>query len=388
MFGLEMASLEREQLIGLLHLSTGFGSFLTLLLGLRAVSNNKKALNPTLKTQATQEDNAWQHKEKLEIVDIVSETHDIKTFRFQRKGGKSFPAFTSGQFLSFQIGENEKSLRSYSISSSVTHRELLQISVKKLPNGLGSGWFHDRKIGDEVWGFPPSGLFTDSQLTEVPRVYVAGGIGITPLLSMIATNLDRVKRFPMFLFYGVRSQKDIAFHSLLNYLSERYPNFHYYPVLGESAEGWTGKTGRISAQMIQELTGKNMRTHYFFCGPPPMTNPIMEDLLKEGVSIDQIHSEKFASPQAFDPEKIPTREVKVSYNNATLQYNGKQTLLEFLESQGFSPSFACRVGVCGTCKSKAKGKVHTLTDSGLTQAERRDGLVLTCVAYPLEDIEL
>ena len=388
MFGIEVASLEQDQLRGLLHLTAGFGSFLTLLLGLRSISNHNKAPDPTLKDPSTNEENAWHQKEKLEIVEVITETDDIKTFRFQRKGGKFFPPFTSGQFLSFQIGEDEKLLRSYSISASVTNRELLQVSVKKLPNGLGSGWFHERKIGDEVWGFPPSGLFTDSQLAQVPRVYVAGGIGITPLLSMIATNLDRVKRFPMFLFYGVRSQKDIAFHSLLSYFSERYPNFHYHPVLGESGEGWAGKTGRISAQMIQELTGKNMQTHYFFCGPPPMTNPIMEDLLKEGVSIDQIHSEKFASPQAFDPEKIPTREAKVKYNNATLQYNGKQTLLEFLESQGLSPSFACRVGVCGTCKSKAKGKVHTLTDSGLTPAERRDGLVLTCVSYPLEDVEL
>ena len=103
MFGIEMASLEQEQLRGLLHLSTGFGSFLTLLLGLRAVSNNKKALNPTLKTQATQEENAWQHKEKLEIVDIVAETHDIKTFRFQRKGGKHFPAFPFLPAWKFQL---------------------------------------------------------------------------------------------------------------------------------------------------------------------------------------------------------------------------------------------------------------------------------------------
>jgi len=119
-----------------------------------------------------------------------------------------------------------------------------------------------------------------------------------------------------------------------------------------------------------------------------MTRPIMEDLIKDGISIDQIHSEKFASPQAFDPKTIPTREVKITYNNKIYQYNGKQTLLEFLEAQGLSPSFACRVGVCGTCKSKTKGKVHALTDSGLTLAERRDGLVLTCVSYPLEDVEL
>lgn len=375
--------MDNLQYQGLFYLSTGVGTFVSLLLGLRTLGSGRTQE----KTRAAAED-GWNHKESLKVVEIIEESSDIKSFLFKREGNRPFPRFAPGQFLSFQIGEEDKCLRSYSLSGSVANRETLRVSIKRLDNGKGSGWFHARRVGDRVWAFPPSGHFTDAKLASEPRVYVAGGIGITPLLSMVLSNLDGAGDYPLNLFYAARTPKDLAFHDLLVYLSARHRRFRYHPVVSAGDATWTGEVGRLSADYIKEKLGAVSDPHYFFCGPPPLTNAIVEGLLKAGVQEDCIHSEKFASPQALDVSKIPHREANVIFQGETHRYQGKQTLLEFLESRGRAPAFACRVGVCGTCKMKLQGKVELLTDAGLTPAEKREGLTLTCVAYPESDVTL
>ena len=370
---------------GLFYLTAGVSTYLILLLTLRLISSAKAAGG-----EAVQEDHSWQNKEELLIVDIIEESRDVKTFRFKRLSGSAFPIFDPGQFLSFQIKDDSKVLRSYSISGSCENTSTLQVSIKFLKDGVGSGWFHSLVLGDRVWAYPPGGLFSDHELElSTQRIYVGGGIGITPLISMIKTGIDRSTQSPMILFYGMNSIHDLVFHQELKNLSNTYSHFKYFPILSPGAENWDGDTGYISHDYISSKIQVENSAHFYFCGPPIMTDGITESLISNGHDEEKIHGEKFASPAAFDPEKIPTRSASVEVDKNILLYDGKESLLEFLEEKNIPISFACRSGVCGECKCKlVEGEVDSFTDSGLTTQEKKEGLILTCVSRPKSSIKI
>lgn len=370
---------------GLFYLSLGFSAFSILLLGFRVISNE---MNPDEVDEDTNS-NEWHSKEQLEIVEIIEETHDIKSFRFKRANLKKIPPFCPGQFLSFQIGDDEKTLRSYSISTSASFHQSIQVSIKKLEGGVGSNWFHNLKVGEKVTAYPPSGLFSDANTSaDVERIYIAGGIGITPMVSMILSNIDATNNAKMSLFYGVRSQQDMAFHNLLKYLDHRYPCFSYFPVVSAKEDLWEGEKGRITKDFIKSKTALNASKMIYMCGPTPMMEALETSFEQESIPADKIHSEKFASPTSFDKDQISHQQATLTLNGTAHKYSGKQTILEFFEEKQQLIPYACRVGVCGTCKCKVKGQVHQITDSGLTNSEKRAGMILSCVSFPLEDLEI
>ena len=173
-----------DQYKGLLFLVSGVSVFVVMLLTLRLL-----ALRSSDSSVSDDED-AWLGAEDLEIVDIVEETPDVKSFKLRRLEGKVFPPFRGGQFLSFQINGDPSVARSYSLSSPQQNREVVQVSVKRLKDGVGSNWFHQRRIGDHVKAFAPSGHFVDENEGDQVRVFIAGGIGITPVFSMLTSHLE------------------------------------------------------------------------------------------------------------------------------------------------------------------------------------------------------
>ena len=370
---------------GLFFLLLGLSSYTVLLLLLRLISTTKKESSLVPEKSCD-----WHSKESLEIVDIILECHDVKTFRLKRSNGKPFSVFSPGQFLSFQIKNDTKLLRSYSISGSCENRSTLQVTVKKIKDGIGSGWFHSLNAGDRVWAYPPQGLFTDDHLEAgSPRVYIGAGIGITPLISMIKTAIDRSSKVPMTLFYGVRSTNDLAFHGELELLNGKYDNFSYFPLLSGNDDTWSGDRGRVSYDYIKSKISIDSHYNFYFCGPPALTESISELILSDGHDEKLIHSEKFASPVSFDLANIPERSATVLVKNQNLSYQGKASILEFLEENDLEISFACRSGVCGACKCKLiNGEVDAFTDSGLTEAEKRKGYILSCVSRPTSDIKI
>lgn len=370
---------------GLFYLVSGAFSYLLLFFVMRLIGERKVKGEVAVK-----DDSLWRSKEKLNIVEIIDESHDVKTFRFKRDNGKGFSVFRPGQFLSFQIADDTKILRSYSISGSCENRSTLQVSIKKLKDGVGSGWFHQLKTGDSVYAFPPGGLFSDDELeAQTPRVYIGGGIGITPLISMIKTAVDRAQNAPMHLFYGMNSVKDLVFHEELLVLEKKYKNFKYFPILSPGATDWDGDTGYITYDYITSKMELAKNSRFYFCGPPIMTESIAEGLMQNGFDEEQIHSEKFASPAAFDPANIEAIDAKIEVNDEELDYSGKESILEFLESKQVNVAFACRSGVCGECKCKLiDGKVDSFTDSGLNTQEKKEGYFLSCVSRPKSNIKI
>jgi Na+-transporting NADH:ubiquinone oxidoreductase subunit NqrF len=182
---------------------------------------------------------------------------------------------------------------------------------------------------------------------------------------------------------------DLVFHNELEVLAKRHTNFFYIPVLTEASDQWQGATGYVTPALIKEKLSVDEKAHYYFCGPPVMTDGIVESLEASGVTDEYIHTEKFASPAAFDPDKIPQRKAQVGVGSENYSYDGKESLLEFLEDKNVDITFACRSGVCGACKCKlVSGEVDSFTDAGLSNAEKKNGYLLTCVTRPVSDVKL
>jgi len=313
-----------EQYRALFMLVSGASLFFIMLLVLRGMSRRNQG-ESALELKSEE---GWHNKEQLRIVEIVNESETIKSFRLRRMGNKPMPSFLPGQFISFQIGEDEKLIRSYSIASSSESRASLVVAVKALKDGKGSPWFHSLKVGDMVWGYPPRGHFVDPAASSGRRVYVAGGVGITPILSMILTHIDAGLSDELHLFYGVRNQSDLAYHSLLLALSERHLLFSYTPILSHD-ESWSGARGYIDLQFVKSKVPLSKQEKFFICGPLPLIEGLTKELLDEGYSEEQILFEKFVSPASFDPQSLPTRRALISYQGQSYQYDGRQTLLEF-----------------------------------------------------------
>jgi ferredoxin-NADP reductase len=324
--------------------------------------------------------------ETLEVVERRMEAADIVNLRLRRQNGKPIPVFKAGQFLTVQIGDDKKTTRSYSISSSAANRRTLQIAVKQIKGGVGSTYIHQLQVGSLLKAYGPSGHFVDPSEGVHARVYVAGGIGITPLYSMLQSHVDTGHRVPIYLFYGARTKKDLAFHEELTLLQMKNDNFHYIPVLSE--EKWEAEVGFVGMSLLQKFCNELASAHVYMCGPSAMMDALTKALGEAGLSSEQIHSERFVSPVDLDKSKIPHRRAQLTLNNQVYQYDGKETLLDFFEGKGVAVSYSCRVGVCGTCKCSVTGKVTMLADSGLTVEDRRQGLVLSCVAFPEGDGEV
>lgn len=381
--------MDSSQYLGLFKLSSGALAFVTMLAGLREWGH-RRVHNAAPSFEA--EDIQWDGVDQLEIIDIVEETHDIRTFRLKRKSGKPFPEFNEGQFITFHIPHDGDFIqRSYSISSSTMNRLIVSVSIKKIHDGIGSSWFHERNVGDEVTAYTPNGLFTtvDDKYEGTPLVFVAGGIGITPFMSMLQSAVDVGSKTPMHLFYGMRSEKDMAFHRELEAMAVRYDNIYYHPILSEPSSDWQGDHGFIDYAYIASKVQGIQLAKLFFCGPAVMTDTVTEQLLANEIPASHIHSEKFASPVSLDLEAVPDVSAQVEFDGTSYEYTGKETLLEFLEAKGESINFACRVGVCGACKCRVEsGEVDAFSDSGLTAEEKKAGYTLTCVARPKGDVKL
>ena len=370
-----------DQYKGLLFLVSGVSVFVVMLLTLRLL-----ALRSSDSSVSDDED-AWVGAEDLEIVDIVEETPDVKSFKLRRLEGKVFPPFRGGQFLSFQINGDPSVARSYSLSSTQQNREVVQVSVKRLEGGVGSNWFHQRRIGDHVKAFAPSGHFVDENEGAQARVFIAGGIGITPVFSMLISHLESARGVEIHLFYGARTQIDLAFHGMLSYLASRHEKFHYHPILSREPD-WPGDKGRLTMDFILSKIGEVSDQYFYLCGPDPMVEPILDALDQSSLPEEHIFTEQFVASDAFDDSQIPEREVMVRWLGIEMAYKGRQNLLSFLEQQGqFLPS-ACRSGVCGSCKCRIEGDYTMLTKAGLTRQEQKQGYALACVSFPDADVDI
>jgi len=318
------------------------------------------------------------HPKRLnfQVSEIFTETALAKTFRLVPENGY-LPPFQAGQYINlFVETQGVRSSRPYSIASAPNKRAYYDLTVKAVPD-MG-GFFHNPL----------------SHANEV--VYLAGGSGITPMMSMIREVTDRGLKRQMHLFYGSRNPDDIIYKQELERLAEMHKNLTVDFVISEPEDDYQGLTGFINGKLLQERLGDLSKKTFFLCGPEAMYKFCRKELEGLGLRRKQIRVEVFGPPgdvtaQPGWPEGLTadmTFQVKVS-DSRTLEVSAGEPLMNGLERMNLELPAACRSGECSYCRVKLKsGKVFHAPGTKLRKSDLQFGFIHPCMAYPLGDLEI
>lgn len=321
---------------------------------------------------------------KMRVLQISDLSPTVKNFRLLPLEG--YMDYEPGQFLSFYLGENGKTARSYSLSSTPSAPGIYEVSVKLLEGGVGSTWMHTNiNIGDVLDVSYPNGKFVLKQEAK-QSIFVPGGIGITPMMSMAQYCVDSGDERPLFFFYAARTEEELVFHGELQTLARKAPNFHYHPILSRPSSDWTGAKGRISAEFMVQSGANFAEAELYTCGPSAMMESAKDIATSKGMPAERYYSEVFASPASVKRDR---KQCKITYQGQSLQYDDTIPLLDFLENNDIPIASSCRAGVCGTCEiTLEKGEVFSLPNEFLTEADKAEGRRLSCICFPESDLEI
>lgn len=314
--------------------------------------------------------------------------------------------FTQGQYLTLRKEINGQDLRrSYSICAGVDDGEL-RVGVRKVRGGVFSNWINsDLKVGDTLQVMAPQGRFHVPIQPDAARhhVGVAGGSGITPILSIMKTVLAREPRSQFTLIYGNRTLQSTMFKEELEDLKNKYLSrlvlHHVFSDEPTDAPINMGLMNRDKlGEFLSSLVPAASIAHAFVCGPYQMNDEAEAALLAAGVAEDRIHIERFGvAPQAAGGtagavvhEALPgdAENAKVVIIRDGLRreidFNKQQpSILDAASAAGLEVPFSCTSGVCGTCRAKlVEGLVRMQRNFALDKEDVANGFVLACQAHP------
>lgn len=350
-------------------------------------------------------------KGKLQVAGIFRETKDVKTFRLKSPDGGPIPfTFVPGQFLTYTAEIDGKLVRrSYTIASSAAQTAYVETTIKREEPGIFSDYMHDKvKQGELIEVTAPFGAFTFRGKEADSVVLIGGGVGITPLMAAIRYLFDTAWRGDIFLVYGVQTTEHFIFRDELEYLQRRMPNLHVIATMAR-AEGtsWMGPQGHVTKELLTQSVPDVIKRRIHLCGPPGMLGAMKKLLAELGVPAEQVKTEAFgpargAVPppgvtQVISPEPVPpaaqggpaaapaigpaTATIRFAKANKVVALPPDKTVLEVAESNGVSIDYACRVGVCGTCKTKLlEGQVTMEVEDALTPEDKSNNIILACQA--------
>ena len=343
----------------------------------------------------------------IRVQDIYKETRDcsVITFQIPNELVSEFK-YKQGQHLTLKtIIDGQDVRRSYSLCSSPTENKW-QVAVKKIPGGLFSTFINETlKKGDTLEIMAPSGKFNVEVDVEKAKNYIvfAAGSGITPILSIIKTHLAKEPNSTFKLFYLNRSVKSIIFKEEIEQLKNKYfDRFEIFYFLTKEQRSIELLNGRFTKEKIQVLTDKIIDIpavdDCFICGPEEMIFLLRDELVAAGLNKDKIHYELFTSGiSEADKERIKKIvEHKAEGTDVTIIDGGKEfhfvmdeaydNILDGALAAGADLPFACKGGVCSTCKCKViEGEVEMKVNYALDAHEVAKGLVLSCQAVPTTD---
>jgi len=224
------------------------------------------------------------------VKEIIPRTHNVTSFRFPKPPDLTYKA---GQFLFITIKPNQKELsKHFSLSSSPTEKDHIEFT-KKFTDSEFSIALRQLKPGDWARIDAPYGGFTFE--SEYPKIgMLAGGIGITPLISICKYCTDSASKTRITLLYGCRTENDTAFKKELETMQLQNSNLKVIFILSEPDANWKGATGFINADIIKKEIPDYKETVFYTCGPPPMVEG-MEKLVESlGLPKTQLRKEYFA----------------------------------------------------------------------------------------------
>ena len=333
----------------------------------------------------------------VKVVQVVRETDDAVSIYLTEADGSAME-FRPGQFLSVDVAlEGERLRRAYSLASACLPDVPVHVTVKRIKDGRVSNHLNDTiQAGDELAVLGPSGSFTvePRSVNERHLIMIAGGSGITPIMSILETVLRLEGGSRVTLIYGNRGWDDVIFRDRLATLCEEFEGRLVVDhVLERAPESWSGGEGLLSGDVLEaRLQALGIQDdgliRYFVCGPTPMMEAANEALRRRGVGADRVAEERFTSPEARSGEvgsdKTELVVIAKAGRDHGIQVEPGQTILEAALAAGIDMPFSCAMGGCGACRvRRAEGAVQMEEPNCLSRAERERGYVLTCVGRPL-----
>ena len=348
------------------------------------------------------------HFYPLRVAEIVPETAEANSIRFEVPPElRDHFAFRAGQHLTLkaEIG-GEEVRRNYSLCTAPDEQDWL-VTVKRIAGGVFSNWVGDSlKPGDTLDVMPPHGSFTTDFDPAAARHYVgiAGGSGITPVMSLVRTALKAEPNSRFTLLYGNRDSSSVIFLDALANLKDRYlGRFALYHFLAEEAGDIDLFNGMLDRERVGEaianLVGEPEAVDgWFICGPGPMMDAAEGLLLETGIEKDRIHIERFTADRPSEALAAEMAELQSKAAGVTMSVTldgrtrrvafTQENILDSAREAGLPAPFACKAGVCATCRAKVlSGKVEMASRYGLTDEEIEAGYILTCQSVPAtEDV--
>ncbi|NQZ28341.1 MAG: 2Fe-2S iron-sulfur cluster binding domain-containing protein [Colwellia sp.] len=346
---------------------------------------------------------------------IQIETPDVKTFIFSypKSATKLSFHYYAGQHLTFTVKMAGKAQSCcYTLSSSPTTPDYVSITIKRIPQGKISNYFHDHfKIGQVISTQEVAGNFYLSESVPQKVLLLSAGSGVTPMLSMLRYMVTKQCKNQIVFLHSAQKENDLIAQAEITSLARQHGNCQIiYTLTQSSCPQWYGFQGRLNEHMLHNI---EQISHYqtYVCGPKSFRKTAQQLLRKLGLPPNHYHYESYGEYEyskqdvssankgntmtnpMIDNKIITTgynkAKVSISFKRWNKQYlgNKEDSLLEQGEAAGLILPYSCRGGCCGSCKAKLiSGQVKQHSTNGLSASERQQGYILLCSCNALTDV--
>jgi len=345
----------------------------------------------------------------VRCVKIIQETPDVRTFCFMADQPMLF-FFKPGQFITLELEiDGQKQMRSYTISSSPSVPYSFSLTIKRVPGGKASNWLHDNLKEDDV--LPVNGPVGNFNAIDFPAekvLFLSGGVGITPVMSMARWFFDTNGAVDMVFVHSARTPKDIIYHRELRHMASRISNFKLHLICEhyDIGETWSGYRGYLNQRMLELIAPDFKEREIFCCGPTPYMRAIKHLLQQNDFDLTHYHEEAFGptpieiqqevhefsqqAAQDSESEAADTSdlfEINFSKTGKSIHALAGETVRSAAARAGLHIPTACGMGICGTCKVlKTSGKVNMEHNGGITDEDEAEGYILACCSVPQTNV--
>jgi ferredoxin-NADP reductase len=325
---------------------------------------------------------------RARVVSVHDETHDTKTFWLRPNA--RFAGFRPGSYVTLQLRiAGQQIARSYSMSCAPRADGLFSITVKRVPGGRVSNWLADHvRPGHVLELSPAAGQFVLPERIPERVLMLSAGSGITPVMSMLQQLMAARSSCQVTFLHFARSPRDIIFYAELEQLARSHPNLrvvHCVESAGDAA--WSGKVGRFSPELLQELAPDFRQIDTFLCGPAGFMQLVMSTLESSEADLSKLRYERFSVE--LDASQFLSHSSVIRFVRSGSQSisSRARTILEEAESAGVSVESGCRAGNCGTCRCRKRSGVVVDVTTGL-ESGPGEQFIYPCVSVARGMVEV